>query len=130
VATAGKSDVVRDSKGRIDPHSVFYTGTDSTDTAYITGSQTGATTRSTAASILQGATNGTVGPQGGDAAIIMEVNTAGTVRINNLANLEIILNWMAGIVSPALLVPGTIFLMLSFRKNVAPIKSLAELLVG
>jgi len=37
---------------------------------------------------LQGATNGTVGPQGMDATVISGVNTAGTVRVNNLANLE------------------------------------------
>ncbi len=42
--------------------------------------------------ILQGATNGTIGPQGGDATAIMGVNTAGTVRVNNLANLEAMLN--------------------------------------
>lgn len=32
---------------------------------------------------LQGATNGTIGPQGADATIISGVNTAGTVRVNN-----------------------------------------------
>src|SRR5262245_41679158 len=37
---------------------------------------------------LQGATNGTIGPQGQDATVISGVNTAGTVRVNNLANLE------------------------------------------
>ncbi len=35
---------------------------------------------------LQGATNGTIGPQGSDATYITGVNTAGTVRVNNLAN--------------------------------------------
>jgi hypothetical protein len=47
------------------------------------------------APILQGATNGTIGPQGGDATSIMGVNTAGTVRVNNLANLEALLNIIA-----------------------------------
>ncbi|HMO21728.1 MAG TPA: hypothetical protein PKC98_12270, partial [Candidatus Melainabacteria bacterium] len=42
--------------------------------------------------ILQGSTNGTIGPQGGDATAIMGVNTAGTLRVNNLANLEAMLN--------------------------------------
>ena len=42
-----------------------------------------------------GATNGTVGPQGDDATVIMGVNTAGTVRVNNLANLEALLNIIA-----------------------------------
>src|ERR1700722_17851568 len=41
---------------------------------------------------LQGATNGTIGPQGADATYVTGVNTAGTVRVNNLANLEALLN--------------------------------------
>jgi len=44
---------------------------------------------------LQGATNGTIGPQGQDATVISGVNTAGTVRVNNLANLEALLNIIA-----------------------------------
>jgi hypothetical protein len=44
---------------------------------------------------LQAATNGTVGPQGQDATFITGVNTAGTVRVNNLANLEALLNIIA-----------------------------------
>ncbi|CAN5513601.1 hypothetical protein BH10CYA1_BH10CYA1_53270 [soil metagenome] len=44
---------------------------------------------------LQGATNGSVGAQGGDATFITGVNTAGTVRVNNLANLEAMLNIIA-----------------------------------
>ena len=47
------------------------------------------------ASFLQGASNGTIGPQGSDATVIMGVNTAGTVRVNNLANLEALLNILA-----------------------------------
>ncbi|MCW5823021.1 MAG: hypothetical protein KIT34_09480 [Cyanobacteria bacterium TGS_CYA1] len=43
-----------------------------------------------AAPVLQGTTNGTIGPQGSDCT--MGVNTAGTVRVNNLANLEALLN--------------------------------------
>ncbi len=46
----------------------------------------------TRAQVLQGATNGTIGPQGCDATSVMGVNTAGTVRVNNLANLEAMLN--------------------------------------
>ncbi len=49
----------------------------------------------TNAPMLQGATNGTIGPQGGDATVIQGVNTAGTVRVNNLANLEALLNIIA-----------------------------------
>lgn len=44
---------------------------------------------------LQGATNGSIGPQGSDATFITGVNTAGTVRVNNLANLEALLNIIA-----------------------------------
>src|ERR1700722_18413177 len=44
---------------------------------------------------LQGATNGTIGPQGNDATFVTGVNTAGTVRVNNLANLEALLNIIA-----------------------------------
>ena len=44
---------------------------------------------------LQGATNGTIGPQGADATFVTGVNTAGTVRVNNLANLEALLNIIA-----------------------------------
>ncbi|HEY9676924.1 MAG TPA: hypothetical protein V6C76_02895 [Drouetiella sp.] len=41
---------------------------------------------------LQGATNGTIGSNGADAEFVTGVNTAGTVRVNNLANLEALLN--------------------------------------
>ncbi|HEY9784654.1 MAG TPA: hypothetical protein V6D17_04565 [Candidatus Obscuribacterales bacterium] len=44
---------------------------------------------------ISGATNGTVGPQGADATFITGVNTAGVVRVNNLANLEAMLNIFA-----------------------------------
>ena len=44
---------------------------------------------------LSGATNGTIGPQGSDATYVTGVNTAGTVRVNNLANLEAMLNIFA-----------------------------------
>ncbi|MBX3076434.1 hypothetical protein KF728_24185 [Candidatus Obscuribacterales bacterium] len=64
------------------------------NTGYNTGAQTEQIQQG-AAPILQGATNGTIGPQGGDATSIMGVNTAGTVRVNNLANLEALLNIIA-----------------------------------
>lgn len=41
---------------------------------------------------MQGATNGSIGPQGVDATSVMGINTAGTVRVNNLAVLESWLN--------------------------------------
>ncbi len=59
-----------------------------------TGSQTQQENDSQAPT-LQGATNGTIGPQGSDATYITGVNTAGTVRVNNLANLEALLNIIA-----------------------------------
>jgi hypothetical protein len=46
---------------------------------------------------LAGAANGTIGPQGADATVITGVNTAGTVRVNNLANLEALLNIVANL---------------------------------
>jgi len=59
-----------------------------------TGTQT-LQERDASAPTLQGATNGTIGPQGNDATYITGVNTAGTVRVNNLANLEALLNIIA-----------------------------------
>ena len=59
-----------------------------------TGSQTVQGTNANAPQ-LQGATNGTIAPQGNDATVIQGVNTAGTVRVNNLANLEALLNIIA-----------------------------------
>jgi len=64
------------------------------DSGNLTGSQTTQGTEANAPK-LQGATNGTIAPQGGDATVIQGVNTAGTVRVNNLANLEALLNIIA-----------------------------------
>jgi hypothetical protein len=44
---------------------------------------------------LQGASNATIAPQGAQATFVTGVNTAGTVRVNNLANLEALLNIIA-----------------------------------
>lgn len=66
---------------------------------------------------LQGATNGTVGPQGADATIIMGVNTAGTVRVNNLANLEALLNILCnGFEVVAIIFGGSILLNAAFLR--------------
>ena len=62
---------------------------------YNTGAQTANDHGNAAAPSLQGATNGTIGPQGTDATFVTGVNTAGTVRVNNLANLEALLNIIA-----------------------------------
>lgn len=74
--------------------SMAATGNQTNNTGNFTGSQSmqGGFAN---APMLQGATNGTIGPQGPDATIIMGVNTAGTVRVNNLANLEALLNIIA-----------------------------------
>ncbi len=47
------------------------------------------------APMLSGATLGTIGPQGQDATYVTGLNTSGTVRVNNLANLEALLNIIA-----------------------------------
>lgn len=60
----------------------------------LTGSQT-RTVDDGNAPKLQGATNGTIGPREGDATVVQGINTAGTVRVNNLANLEALLNIIA-----------------------------------
>lgn len=70
------------------------TGNQTNNTGYFTGAQT-FQGGNTSAPVLQGTTNGTVGPQGNDATVIMGINTGGTVRVNNLANLEALLNIIA-----------------------------------
>jgi hypothetical protein len=60
-----------------------------------TGTQTTNDKNFQTAPQLQGATNGTIGPQMDDATYVTGVNTAGTVRVNNLANLEALLNIIA-----------------------------------
>jgi hypothetical protein len=60
-----------------------------------TGAQTSQTGQNANSPQLSGATNGTIGPQGSDATFVTGVNTAGTVRVNNLANLEALLNIIA-----------------------------------
>ncbi len=61
-----------------------------------TGTQTGQTGAALMnAPMLQGAALGTIAPQGPQATFVTGVNTAGTVRVNNLANLEALLNIIA-----------------------------------
>jgi len=47
--------------------------------------------------MLSSATNGTIAAQGADATVIQGVCTAGTVRVNNLANAEALLNIFANV---------------------------------
>jgi hypothetical protein len=71
-------------------------GTQGRDTSINTFSQTSQQAGPGAnAPTLQGTSNGTIGPQGADATYVTGVNTAGTVRVNNLANLEALLNIIA-----------------------------------
>jgi len=69
---------------------------------------------------LQGATNGTIGAQGKDATMIMGVNTAGTVRVNNLANLEALLNMISNLIELAAMMFGSVMILhgLVIRKTV------------
>ncbi|MBS2007736.1 MAG: hypothetical protein JST01_11890 [Cyanobacteria bacterium SZAS TMP-1] len=69
-------------------------GNQNNNSGNFTGSQTQQGTNAMAPK-LQGATNGTIASQGADATVIQGVNTAGTVRVNNLANLEALLNIIA-----------------------------------
>lgn len=61
------------------------------------------------APVLQSTTNGTIGPQGADC--YYGVDTAGTVRVNNLANLEALLNVFTGTLEIAGLLWGFVTLM-------------------
>jgi hypothetical protein len=64
-------------------------------TGPMTGSQTTVGNTPGPSPVLQGATNGTIGPINGAETVVSGVNTAGTVRVNNLANLEALLNIIA-----------------------------------
>ena len=47
---------------------------------------------------LQGATNGTIGPQSSEQTIISGVNTAGAIRVNSASNLEFALKMICNVV--------------------------------
>jgi hypothetical protein len=74
----------------------------------------GASNTAASAPPLQGAASGTIGPQGTDATVISGVNTAGTVRVNNLANLEATLNIFANGGEILGLLIGFYFLVVGF----------------
>lgn len=67
--------------------------------------------------MLQGATNGTIAQQGEDATCVMGVNTAGTVRVNNLANLEAILNIIANLGEIGCALGGLVILIQGFARK-------------
>jgi hypothetical protein len=57
--------------------------------------QAPSSTSSRPAPRAQGATNGTIASQASDATYVTGLNTAGTVRVNNLANMECTMNVMS-----------------------------------
>lgn len=69
---------------------------------------------SSSARCMQGATNGTIGPQGCDATVIEGINTAGTIRINNCANLEALANLVANGLEILGLITGIIIMTTGF----------------
>lgn len=85
---------------------------------------------------LMGATNGTIAPQGSDTTYITGVNTAATVRVNNIANLEAMLNIFAngieilGIVYGGALAVRAIFSIASGTQKEGNASCHARLAVG
>ena len=57
---------------------------------------------------LQNATNGIITPQDMEGTVVYGVNTAGTVRVNNLANLEALLNFIANSTEAIMLIGGIV----------------------
>jgi len=55
-----------------------------------------------------GASNGTIAPQGYEATVVRGVNTAGTIRVNNLANLEALVNFLANLIEVIMVIGGTV----------------------
>lgn len=71
----------------------------------------------------QGPVNGAIAPQGADATVIQAVNTAGTVRVNNLAGLEALLNIVANSMEALGLcwgLPMMIVGLVKFRSKAGP----------
>ncbi len=64
--------------------------------------------------MLQGASSGVIGPQGEDATDVIGVNTAGTVRVNNLANEEALLNILANGMEILLIAWGSLSMVSCF----------------
>ncbi|RTL44566.1 MAG: hypothetical protein EKK48_04770 [Candidatus Melainabacteria bacterium] len=94
-----------------------------------------------AAPSLQGATNGTISPQMEseastsdatvtDATVIDGVNTAGTVRVNNMANLEAALNLFACALQGVCALNGIIRLVQGFCMSTSKVDACRKLLLG
>jgi hypothetical protein len=75
---------------------------------------------------MQGAVNGTISPQGVDATYVTGVNTAGTVRVNNLANLEALLNIVANLWEVGLMLLGAIICLNGFVNESLSIEILGQ----
>lgn len=72
------------------------------------------------APVLEGATSGTIVPQG--YTIVQGVNTAGTIRVNNLANLEAICNIFANLLEGFLMASGGVAIIRGIFLKKASIK--------
>jgi hypothetical protein len=112
-----ESDYQYNSLNRDMNRSVSYQRSSSQAPQMNSGSQTLPSLES--APMLQGATNGTIGPQGQDATVISGVNTAGTVRVNNLANLEAMLNVVANLGELGFLIAGVMMAIFAIRHGSA-----------
>lgn len=77
---------------------------------------TGSYTSAGGASMLQGATSGTIGPAS-TPTVISGVNTSGTVRVSSLANLEVLLNLLANVLNLAVLGVGLGAIVLGMLKG-------------
>jgi len=91
-------------------------GVDPTATGQYIGSYSGIQGATNGTIALQGATNGMIGPQGADATLITGVNTAGTVRVNNLANIEGTLNIVSNLIEILGLIWGVPTIIYGFTK--------------
>ncbi|CAN5198767.1 hypothetical protein BH10CYA1_BH10CYA1_48910 [soil metagenome] len=79
---------------------------------------------------LQGATNGTLGPQGLDATFVTGMNSAGTVRVNNLANLEMMFHLITFAVQCLFIVYGALNLFQGFFMPNTRSSATKKLLLG
>jgi hypothetical protein len=79
---------------------------------------------------LQGATNGTIGPQGSDATVVTGVNTAGVVRSNNLVNLEAMLILFANALEILGILFGAIYLFRGFILKNKKSQTVKQLILG
>ncbi|MBX9669202.1 MAG: hypothetical protein K2X93_16375 [Candidatus Obscuribacterales bacterium] len=119
IVTAATGATVLESQSDYDHNGLdrnFYRVVSANTAQNYTGSQTQQFAAGSAPA-LQGATNGTIGPQGADATSIMGVNSAGTVRVNNLANAEWLVNQMGLCLTWFFLGVAAIFLGKSFTGN-------------